>query len=509
MALIVAGERSGVGKTTVTLAMLAYLCRGHRVESIAAPVVQSFKVGPDYIDPMFHRFVTGRPCRNLDPILTSASYVEQCFFRHVAVSDVALIEGVMGLFDGVSGADDVGSTAHIARLLKVPIVLVLDCRRLSRSVGAIAHGFKTFDPSIQIAGWVLNQVGSDRHLTMLTEALKPLGLPIVGMIRRDSDLTLPDRHLGLVPTDELPALDAVIEQLAQLGKHCFDWDTLLPLLSTPSGAEQSEAEQQEATQSNAKVLTSSHPHSFVTVNRFYHQGEGRQGDDFTQAQRIAVARDRAFNFYYADNLERLTEFGADIVEWSPLNDDALPSDVSGLYLGGGFPEVFAAELSRNRVMRHAVKGAIAAGMPTYAECGGLMYLCEYLVDFDGQMWPMVGVLPTTVRMGKKLTLGYRRAIAQHDGPLLSKDSVVWGHEFHRSTVDDHSTTPQPMTRPYRIRGYHPENPTRSEGWSCHNLHASYVHLHWGDRPDIPKRFITQCQIWASRLSNGSNRVENK
>ncbi|MEB3212993.1 MAG: cobyrinate a,c-diamide synthase [Leptolyngbyaceae bacterium] len=564
MTVIIAGERSGVGKTTVTLSLLAYLCRLYSSGIESRSIVQSFKVGPDYIDPMFHRYVTGRPCRNLDPILTSEDYVQCCFARHVAASEFALIEGVMGVFDGASGADDVGSTAHIARLLQVPVVLVLDCSRLSRSVGAIAHGFKTFDPSLHIAGWVLNRVGSDRHLTMLQDALKPMEIPIVGVIHRETDITLPDRHLGLVPTDELSELDGIVDRLAQLGKDCFDWDVLLPLLACS-------ADREEATRLDSYMRldppksplkrgtskgvppfsrgargdhsevwldpskfpltrgTSSPVPPFSREARGDHSevwldppksprfapltletrgtsspvppfSRGARGDHVT---RIAVARDRAFNFYYADNLEMLTDLGAEVVEWSPLSDMTLPPDVSGLYLGGGFPEMCAAELSGNSHMREAVNRAIAAGLPTYAECGGLMYLCDTLVDFEGTPWPMVGIIPTTVRMGAKLTLGYRRAIAQHDSPLLERGDTVWGHEFHRSTLDQNSKTPF-----YELRGYSPDRPTVLEGWSLPNLHASYVHLHWGDRPDIPQRFITHCQIWASRLSNGATPVEN-
>ncbi|MGA7937440.1 MAG: cobyrinate a,c-diamide synthase, partial [Kovacikia sp.] len=196
MAIIIAGERSGVGKTTVTLALLAALQQ--RCQS-----VQSFKVGPDYIDPMFHRYVTGRACRNLDPVLTSEGYVQQCFTRHSQDARYTLIEGVMGLFDGASGSDDIASTAHIARLLNVPVVLILNCSSLSRSVAAIAHGYRSFDARIQIAGLVLNRVGSDRHLELLTQALELLDLPILGVLRRQDDITIPDRHLGLVPTAEL------------------------------------------------------------------------------------------------------------------------------------------------------------------------------------------------------------------------------------------------------------------------------------------------------------------
>ncbi|HLP89512.1 MAG TPA: cobyrinate a,c-diamide synthase, partial [Nostocaceae cyanobacterium] len=241
MSLIIAGERSGVGKTTVTLALLAALCR-------RSAKVQSFKVGPDYIDPMFHKYVTGRPCRNLDAVITSPAYVQQCFTRHTQECEYALVEGVMGLFDGVGQSSvvdseclnqidkiDFGSTAHVARLLDIPVVLVIDCSRLSGSVAAIAQGYSSFDPRVKIAGVVLNRVGSDRHLSLLENALKSLQLPILGVLRRQENITIRDRHLGLVPIGELPELDIVIQQLADLGDTCFNWELLLPLLkSTPS-----------------------------------------------------------------------------------------------------------------------------------------------------------------------------------------------------------------------------------------------------------------------------------
>ncbi|MBH8563312.1 cobyrinate a,c-diamide synthase, partial [Nostoc sp. CENA67] len=232
MSLIIAGERSGVGKTTVTLTLLASLCR-------RGVVVQSFKVGPDYIDPMFHQHVTGRACRNLDPVLTSEAYVKECFAHHSQGSEYTLVEGVMGLFDGIGNGEEVNqcltdfaSTAHIARLLDLPVVLVIDCSRLSGSVAAIAHGYSSFDPRIKIAGIILNRVGSDRHLSLLKDSLKALQLPILGVLRRQDNIAIPDRHLGLVPTAELPELDAVINRLADLGDTCFDWQNLLPLLKS-------------------------------------------------------------------------------------------------------------------------------------------------------------------------------------------------------------------------------------------------------------------------------------
>ncbi|WP_298912460.1 cobyrinate a,c-diamide synthase, partial [uncultured Nostoc sp.] len=231
MSVIIAGERSGVGKTTVTLTLLASLRRRDRL-------VQSFKVGPDYIDPMFHQHVTGRACRNLDPVLTSEAYVQQCFALHSQLSEYALVEGVMGLFDGIGHGQekqkstDFASTAHIGRLLDLPVVLVIDCSRLSGSVAAIAHGYQSFDPRIKIAGVVLNRVGSDRHLSLLKDSLERLQLPILGVLRRQDNITIPDRHLGLVPTAELPELNALIDRLADLGDTCFDWQRLLPLLKS-------------------------------------------------------------------------------------------------------------------------------------------------------------------------------------------------------------------------------------------------------------------------------------
>ena len=463
MSLIIAGERSGVGKTTVTLTLLSSLCR--RKEQ-----VQSFKVGPDFIDPMFHQHVTGRACRNLDPVLTSETYVQQCFNRHRQGVSYALIEGVMGLFDGVkeSGEDkEIGknispissfaSTAHISRLLDLPVVLVIDCSRLSGSVAAIAYGYCSFDPGIKIAGLVLNRVGSDRHLSLLKDSLEPLQLPILGVLRRQDNITIPDRHLGLIPTEELPELNTVIQRLADLGDTCFDWEKLLPLLRSKG---------EEGLVRSAACYTPTPLLSHLPI-------------------RIAVARDRAFNFYYQDNLDLLQELGAELVFWSPLEDTKLPFGVQGMYFGGGFPEIFAQQLAENTNIRDAIRTAILGGMPTIAECGGLMYLCKEVVDFEGKYWPMVGVLPTTAVMDKRLTLGYRRAVALSNSLLFDAGMTVCGHEFHRSRLILEPS--QPLFKTCR---YDSEEFTGYEGWSLlENLHASYVHMHWGATPEIPQRFL--------------------
>src|ERR671933_502001 len=604
MALVIAGERSGVGKTTVTLALLSFLSR-HKQR------VQSFKVGPDYIDPMFHQQVTGRPCRNLDPVLTSETYVRDCFTRHVQGVDFALIEGVMGLFDGASGKDDWASTAHVARLLELPVLLVLDGSRLSRSVAAIAHGYRSFDPRIQLAGVVLNRVGSDRHLELLKDALEPLQIPVLGVLRRQDNITIPARHLGLVPTAEMAQLDDLIDRLAHLAESCFDWGRLFPLLTSPTDLDPpqpplkrgenlvkvplikgdlggspglstdpkqyfptspSDSDPPQPPLKRGENLfkvplikgdlggsaglsthpklyfqtspldsdppqpptpltplikggtrfkvplikgdlggsagLSTHPSalappaplekkaSSLLLSPFRGEREGwgepelqsppELGDLGDSPVRLAIARDRAFSFYYQDNLDILQELGAELVPWSPLTDTALPANVQGLYFGGGFPEVFAQELAESTCARESVRSAILTGMPTYAECGGLMYLCEQIKDFEGKSWSMVGVLPTTTVMGKRLTVGYRQATALQESPLLSAGARVWGHEFHHSQL-----TAMPEKPLFEIRGYDQrgQGKAASEGWQVHQLHASYVHLHWGRRPEIPVQFL--------------------
>jgi cobyrinic acid a,c-diamide synthase len=465
MSIAIAGERSGVGKTTVTLAILATLRRRQQQ-------VQSFKVGPDYIDPMFHSYVTGRACRNLDPILTSNEYVRACFDRYSLTAPFTLIEGVMGLFDGASGTTDVGSTAQVAKLLEVPVVLIINCASTSRSIAAIAHGYRTFDPQIQLAGVILNQVGSDRHLELLTAALQPLHLPILGVLRRQNDLSIPDRHLGLIPAGELSSLEGTLDRLADVGETCFDWEKLLPLLATKPTSEWMPRVDTLGCEPTRKI----YPHVRGKI-------------------RLAIAKDAAFNFYYADNLNLLQDLGAELVEWSPLHDEHLPPEIQGLYFGGGFPEVFGEILAANRSILTAVKVAIQAGIPTYAECGGLMYLCDRIIDFDGRSHQMVGIFPTTATMGKRLTLGYRELTARRDTLLMNAGDRVWGHEFHRSTLSDEP--PQPL---FNLKGYESSLTFRPEGWYEHAVQAAYTHLHFGARPDLPARFIERCYQFKNKFS---------
>ena len=462
MALVIAGDRSGVGKTTVTLALLAFLSR-------KGDSVQSFKVGPDYIDPMFHASVTGRPCRNLDPVLTSEDYVQSCFTRHSQEVNHALVEGVMGLFDGIhhQGISDFASTAHISRLLNLPVLLVLDCSRISGSVAAIAHGYRCFDPRVKIAGIILNRVGSDRHLELLKNALEPLHLPIFGVLRRQDKIAIPDRHLGLIPPQELAQLDSTFDRLAELATTSFDWNSLLPLLRVPPPL---------------PCLPCLPPSPPLPLPPSPNQDKVK----------IAIARDRAFNFYYQDNLDILQALGAELIPWSPLEDRGLPEGIQGLYLGGGFPEVFAQQLANNQAAGNSVRLAIQAGMATYAECGGLMYLCKDVIDLTGQTWRMAGILPTTAIMGQSLTLGYRQATALGDSPCLSAGTIIWGHEFH------HSQLTHPPCQPlFATRGYQPHAPISYEGWQLAQLHASYLHLHFAGCPSVPQRFLQHCRSFPS------------
>ncbi|VEP13198.1 Cobyrinate a,c-diamide synthase [Hyella patelloides LEGE 07179] len=469
MALIIAGERSGVGKTTITLSILAFLAQQKN------KIVQGFKVGPDYIDPMFHTAITGRSCRNLDSVLTSPDYVRSCFALHSSSADYVVVEGVMGLFDGVKlySETDYASTAHVARLLAIPVLLVLDCSRLSGSIAAIAHGFKTLDPRITIAGVVLNRVASDRHLELLEDALNNIKMPILGVIRRHSEITIPDRHLGLIPTAELPAITQVFNKLAHIAKTAFNWDKLLPLL--------------RATTDNPQMY-------------------GRRGNRPNNQQptinkplKIAIARDRAFNFYYQDNLDILRQLGAELSFWSPLTAKSLPPDVAGFYFGGGFPEMFAEELAANKPVREQLKQSIVQNIPVYAECGGLMYLCDRLIDLESKIWDMVGFIPTTATMTSRLTLGYRQAFPLNSSSLIPTSSnsptFIWGHEFHRSEL---TTIPsQPL---WQIKGCNSQSKMAIEGWQIKNVHASYVHLHFGKTKFLLKRWLDGCRDYKNQLA---------
>ncbi len=448
--LVIAGAHSGAGKTTLTAGLIAAWRR-------RGLVIQPFKAGPDYIDPSYHTLAAGRACRNLDTWMLPPDAVRASFARGCHGADLAVVEGVMGLFDGFSYDDETGSTAHLAKLLAAPVVLVLNIRSLARSAAALAQGYARFDPDLPLAGFILNYAGGPAHGDGVARSITTAtGLPSFGWLPRDERLNIPERHLGLVPTAEPGRWEAFIAAAADHVTRYLDLDALLIAAGTapPVAVETLHA-------------------SRTTLQR---------------RMRIAVARDEAFNFYYEDNLELLVEAGAELAFFSPLADAALPAGAVGLYIGGGFPEVYAGRLAENAALRGELAAAIAGGLPTYAECGGLMYLTGSITDLDGRTHPMVGALPGRSAMTGRLTLGYRQVITERASLLAPAGASLRGHEFHYS---DWIERPDNLPAAYRVA--RPDAPTCLEGYAAGNLLASYIHLHWGAAPELADRFVAACR----------------
>jgi cobyrinic acid a,c-diamide synthase len=417
--------------------MSALASRGLRV----AP----FKVGPDFIDPSYHTLAAGRPGRNLDAFLCGPELIGPLFAHGAQGADIAIVEGVMGLFDGKSGGGELASTAHIAKLLDAPVVLVVDARAMARSVAAMVHGYTSFDPALNVSGVVLNRVGSNTHEKMLRDALKPLRVPVLGVVHRADEIQTPDRHLGLVPVAERPA-----EARRSL-------DALGTVISDSLNLDEVSKLARSAGSLNAE------PWSPVSgeVNLSGHA-------------RVAVATGPSFSFLYRENLELLEAAGAEVIAFDPTADEALPTGMDALYLGGGFPETYAEDLSANFAMRESVRDLAATGRPVVAECGGLLYLAR---ELDGH--PMCGVLDAEARMTGRLTLGYREAFALTASPLAEVGTEVRGHEFHYSKVESGAGE-----RPaWNLAGRGPE------GFVAGGVHASYLHTHWAATPELPRRFV--------------------
>lgn len=447
-AFVLAGTRSGVGKTTIATGIMGALARrGLRV--------QPFKCGPDYIDPSYHLMACGAPSRNLDTWLLRHETVLELYGRAARSADVSVIEGVMGLFDGHANLTEQGSTAEVAKLLRAPVVLIASAARVARSIAAEVLGFQKFDPSVNIAGVILNGVGSPRHLEFCKPPIEDAtGLPVIGHLPRRDDLRVPERHLGLIPTVEGVVVEEWFDKLTEQVEQTIDLDRLLELSRLADAPE------------IAPTVFPLEPRPCRT--------------------RVAVAQDKAFNFYYQDSLDLLEAWGAELVHFSPLDDSALPDDIGGIYIGGGFPELFVRELAANTAMMQAIRDSHSQGQKIYAECGGLMYLGEALTDFDGQEHPMVGLIPAKSSMSKgRLTLGYREVEALADGVLLAKGDRVRGHEFHWSVADS-PASPEQAT--YTVRS----QDGRVEGFRRGSLWASYIHVHLGSRPEMARRFVEEC-----------------
>ncbi|MGB3442591.1 MAG: cobyrinate a,c-diamide synthase [Actinophytocola sp.] len=434
--IVVAAPASGHGKTTVATGIMAALRRrGH--------VVSGHKVGPDYIDPGYHELATGRPGRNLDPFLVGENRLAPLLLHGATGADVAVIEGVMGLYDGKLGAEGFASTAHVAELTESPVVLVVDVSHAARSVAAVVHGMRTFDPAVRLAGVVLNKAGSPRHAKEVLDALAGNGLPVLGVLHRDDGVVAPARHLGLVPVAERADAAAALDLLADRIEANLDLDAVLALARA--------APDMTATPWDPATET-----THVTG---------------TARPLVAMAGGRAFTFRYTETEELLRAAGCDVTTFDPLSDDGLPTGTSAVYLGGGFPEVYAAELSGNPVLRAELRDAIASGMPAVAECAGLLYLCRTL---DGR--PMVGAFPADAAMTPRLTLGYRDAVAAA-GLAGPAGIPLRGHEFHRTT-----TTPDTGATPAFLVGGRPS------GFGSPTVTAAYLHVHWAGHPALAERF---------------------
>ncbi|NIA08706.1 MAG: cobyrinate a,c-diamide synthase [Nitrospiraceae bacterium] len=436
-AFVIAGTQSGCGKTTVSIGIMAALIqRGLKV--------QAFKIGPDFIDTGHHRQVTGRDSHNLDGWMMSRQYNQEIFSRHTRDTDIAVIEGVMGLFDGLSGRDESGSTAQMARWLDVPVVLIIDARSMARSAAAIALGFSLFDRGLSISGVIFNRVASRGHAKMLMDAMESVpDIQVFGCLPRDSKIEMPSRHLGLVTREDFGIGEQGIKELGQWVEGHVDLDLLL------SCAPEKEIQ---------KELPASCPPSSV---------------------RIGIAMDEAFCFYYAENLRLLTEAGAELVPFSPIYSRELPPDIRGIILGGGYPELHCQELAENQGMLTSIKRFAMYGGPVYAECGGFMYLTRDITDFDGNIYPMAGIFPFSAKMESHLhALGYREVITKEDSILGPAGTRIRGHEFHYS---------------------------RTEGNCCRSIYlgdtggflykrvlGSYVHLHLGSNPEVARHFVRYC-----------------
>ncbi|MET0447735.1 MAG: cobyrinate a,c-diamide synthase, partial [Aeromicrobium sp.] len=435
--LVIAAPASGHGKTTIATGLMAALSRaGHDVSC--------HKVGPDYIDPGYHALATGKPGRNLDPHMVGEQRLVPLLLHGAEGADLAIIEGVMGLYDGQIGGNGFASTAHVATVTKTPVVLVVDISHASRSIAAMVQGMVAFDTSVRIVGVILNKAGSERHATEVVDALEATGLPVLGVLQRDDGIVAPSRHLGLVPADERDDAAHALDRLAAQIAEKIDLAQLLALAHT---APDLDAEPWD-------------PTSEVTVPS-------------DRRPTVAMAGGRAFTFRYAETEELLRAAGCDVVTFDPLTDETLPEGTSGLYLGGGFPEVHAAGLAANAPLRESLRAAVESGMPTVAECAGLLYLCRTV---DGI--PMVGALDADAVMSPRLTLSYRSVVVPTDQLMGVAGTRVTGHEFHRTKLVD---AVDPSSAAWLLEG-------EGHGIGSDTLHASYLHTHWAGHPRMAQRF---------------------
>ncbi|MDP3791981.1 MAG: cobyrinate a,c-diamide synthase [Candidatus Omnitrophota bacterium] len=449
--IIIAGTHSGVGKTTLTLGIISALKK-------RGVNVQAFKAGPDYIDPTYHSEASGKMCGNLDSWLLSKNTIIELFKRRAEDADLSVIEGVMGLYDGLKDTE-LGSTAHLAKILNCPVILVLDARSLSRSAAATALGYKKFDKNVNIAGIILNNIASINHYNYIKAAIeKKAGISVLGYLPRDANLKLSERHLGLVPLEEKKLQHGFCQKLSKLVEANINLTRLLKI-----------GQQAKSISCAKEVIFKKEP--------------------LKSRVRIAIAKDAAFNFYYQDNLDILSHLGADIVAFSPLKDRELPKGVDGLYIGGGFPEIFASGLSKNKSLRWSIYHKAESGLPIYAECGGLMYLVESIMDFKKRIFSMVGVFKCSVSMGDRLhRMGYVNVRVIKDNILGKQGDRSRAHMFHWSRLTD-----VPKDLPFAYKIIKDKNNVFYDGLIGRNVLASYAHLHFAANREFAKNFIDRCR----------------
>lgn len=450
--IILAGTHSGVGKTTLAQGvMLALSKRGLNV--------QPFKAGPDYIDPTYHLQASGRSSYNLDSWLLSQAAILELFKEHAKNADISIIEGVMGLYDGLKYTE-AGSTAHLAKILNCPVILILDARSLSRSAAAMVLGYREFDRKVKISGIILNNIKSINHYNYIKAAIEDkTGIPLLGYLPQDIDLRLPERHLGLIPVKEKKLSRVFQTKLIKLIKRNIDLEKILKVAKSASGL----------------------PDKKMRIYNIRAR---------LNSVTIAIAKDRAFNFYYQDNLEILQHLGAKFAEFSPLNNQALPHHIDGLYIGGGFPELFASQLAKNIRVKQEIYQKACAGLPIYAECGGLMYLAERLVDFKKRIFPMVGIFKCRVNMAlRPQGLGYVDVETIKDNILSEKGAKNKAHIFHWSYLDNL----RDVSFAYEIEK--DKKRISYDGLVRENVLASYAHLHFASNINLAKNFIQSCKAY--------------
>ncbi len=567
--VVLAGAHSGVGKTTITMGILHVLAGKMKV--------RAFKVGPDYIDPAFHSSITGNPCRNLDNWILSEDTVRYLFIKNSAGGDISVIEGVMGLYDGAGGSAYTGSTAGVARILNAPVILVINGRGMAASAAAMVKGYRDYDENLDLKGVIINNISSRQHYLLLKDVIeRDTEVKVVGYLPRDDGIVFSSRHLGLVPRGELGELQPVLSRLEQLINDCMDIPAIIsianeagdmPLMEKdepcrngedghPGGPVQATGRNDDACHLKHRPIKSYNKF----YNKFYNKSFNKSFNktfnkafnktfnkifnktfNKTSVQKVClgVALDRAFNFYYQDNLDLLEELGAELVFFSPLQDKELPPALDGIMLGGGFPEVFARELQDNLSLRREIKSLINAGMPVWGECGGLMYLSEGIVDMDGNAWEMVGAVKGITRMtGRLQRFGYVEIEWLEDNILAEKGRKVRGHEFHYSVLEDtepakagsgepinsnsnsnsssnnsdnsgNSLTPQRGNN-YSLRVSKNSKPAGNQtgpeknktGWVCgitkENMLAAYPHIHFYADLSLARNFLNNCRQYRNR-----------